>query len=541
MSIISMLMSGGSTKPTIGPFLYANLTSNTETYTFNPAKVAGYTAGNTTATLTILDDIYLYSNSISTPALTVSGWNANDTVYIINKGYIMGRGGDGGTYGGELGTIAATNGGTAMSISSNTTLFNFNTIAGGGGGGAAANRATTGSGGGGAGGGYGGSVLGGGLGEGTDTPATLSSIAFSTGIFDPLNPPSIGTNPSASIVVSSVGGIATTYGTESGGTSPLANNAYIKINGTKITCRDRTGQILYTKPPKIGNTGDIPLSSRGINVVVLNPQSLAVESAICYDTWNDSITKDLDALLVALQNIPNGRILVMAVLDACQMNDAIANILINSYGGRTTNPKTWTQPNSQSRRAFVFIGQKDAQPLSSLHQITASDSNAMIFASAAFTAGSSGGSIAIGGAGGSIGNTGSNGSIVTSDTGTQYGSGGGGGRIINGTGGNGGTPGIDVRGFGGGTGGGGGGANGGSAQANGGNGGSLDQVGGNVPLPVSTADGGGGGGGWGASGGIGSISPATDVVAVGLGGKAIERNGRQLIIAAPGTLYGAVV
>ena len=533
-------MSGGSTNPTNGPFLYANLTSNTETYTFDPSKVAGYTAGNTTATLTILDNVYLYSNSISTPALTVSGWNANDTIYVINKGYIMGRGGDGGTYGGELGTVAATNGGTAMSISSNTTLFNFNTIAGGGGGGAAANRSTTGSGGGGAGGGYGGSVFGGGVGAGTEIPATLSNIISLAGGFDPLNPPSF-LNPSASIVVSSVGGIATTHGTESGGTSPLANNAYIKINGTKITCRDRTGQILYTKPPKIGNAGDTPLSSRGINVVVLNQQSLAVESAICYDTWNDSITKDLDALLVALQNIPNGRIVVMTGLDAYQMNDAIANILTNNYGAPTTNPKTWARDNSQSRRALVFIGQKGAQPLSSLYQITAADINAMIFASAAFTAGSSGGgSIAIGGAGGSIGNTGSNGSIVTSDTGAQYGSGGGGGRIVNGTGGNGGNPGVDVRGFGGGTGGGGGGANGGPAQAIGGKGGDLNLVGSNAN-PVATTDGGGGGGGWGASGGIGSIFPATDVVSVGLGGKAIEKNGRQLIIAAPGTLYGTVV
>ena len=536
-----MLMSGGSTNPTSGPLLYANITSNTETYTFNPAKVAGYIAGNTTATLTISDNIYLYSNSISTPALTVSGWNANDTIYIINKGYVMGRGGDGGTYGGQLGTVAATNGGTAMSISSNTTLFNFNSIAGGGGGGAAANRATTGSGGGGAGGGYGGSVFGGGVGGGTEIPATLSNITFMTGGFDPLNPPSsFGLNPSASIVVSSVGGGATTYGVESGGTSPLANNAYIKINGTKITCLDRTGRLLF-RPPKVGNTGDTPLSSRGINMVVLNPQNLAVESAICYDTWEDFKTGDNNALLLALQNVPIGRIIVMACLDASEMKESIANELINNYGGRTTNPKTWTRINTESRRAFVFIGLKGAQPLSSLHQITASDTNAMIFASASFTGGSSGGgSTAAGGVGGSIGNTGSNGSIVTSDTGGQYGSGGGGGRIINGTGGNGGTPGVDVRGFGGGAGGGGGGANGGPAQANGGNGGSLDQVGVNGS-PVSTADGGGGGGGWGASGGVGSITPATDLVSVGLGGKAIEKNGKQLIIAAPGTLYGAVV
>ncbi len=522
-------MTGGSTKPTDGPFLYANITSNTETYTFNPEKVPGYTAGNTTATLTILDNIYLYSNSISTPALTVSGWNANDTVYIINKGYIMGRGGDGGTYGGQLGTVAATNGGTAMSISSNTTLFNYNTIAGGGGGGAAANRATTGSGGGGAGGGYGGSVYGGGLGGGSTTSATLNFGTLTLGSNE-TNPPT--TPASADIVIRSIGAQATTFGVFNGGS---ANDAFISVSGTKITCRDRKGQILFT-PPKVENVGDIPVSSRGINVVVLNPQNSAVESAICYDTWNDSSLVESNALLVSLQNLPTGRVVLMSVLDAGSLSQAVRDFLTSNFGAPPSTPSSWTN----ARRAFIFMGIKGSDPNSARFVVTDEGSQGMATSLASLTAGTSSGSIAAGGAGGSIGNAGSTGNIVVSDTEAQYGSGGGGGRIIDGTGGSGGIPGADVRGVGGGAGGGGGGANGGPAQANGGNGGSLDQVGGSGS-PISTADGGGGGGGWGASGGIGSISPATDVVAPGLGGKAIERNGRQLIIASPGTLYGAVV
>lgn len=520
-------MSGGSTKPTNGPLLYANVTSNTETYIFNPAKVTGYTAGNTTATLTILDNVYLYSNSISTPALTVTGWNANDTIYIINRGYIMGRGGNGGTYGGELGTVAAENGGTAISLSANTTLFNYNFIAGGGGGGAAANRSTTGSGGGGAGGGDGGSVFGGGLGGGTTTSATLSFGSISTGAFE--------SNPTGDIIVRSVGYDATTFGINNT-TTGRANNAFISVFGTKITCPDRTGQQLFF-PPVIGKTGDIPLSSRGINVVVLNPQNSAVESAICYDTWRSS-TGDSNELLLALQNLPTGRVVLMEVLDAATMSQAVRDFLTSNFGAPASTPSTWTS----ERRAFVFMGIKGGQPNSALFVVTATGSNAMITATASFTGGSSGGgnSIAYGGAGGAIGLSGSSGSISTSDTGSTYGSGGGGGRIPNGTGGTGGTPGVAVQGFGGGTGGGGGGASGVPAQAGGGNGGSLNEVGGNGN-PIATTDGGGGGGGWGASGGIGSISPATDVVAPGLGGKAVEKNGKQLIVAAPGTIYGVIV
>jgi hypothetical protein len=526
MSIISMLMIGGSSNPTNGPLLYANLTSNTETYTFSPDKVPGYIAGNTTATLTISDNIYLYSNSISTPALTVSGWNANDTIYVINKGYIMGRGGDGGAYGGELGTVAATNGGTAISLSANTTIFNYNFIAGGGGGGAAANRSTSGSGGGGAGGGYGGSTYGGSLGSGSSTSATLNFGSIATGAFE--------SNPTGDIIVRSVGYDATTFGIANNG---KANNAFISVFGTKITCPDRTGLHKFN-PPVIGNVGDIPLSSRGINVVVLNPQNSAVESAVCYDTWPNRTgdLNDSNALLIALQNLPTGRIVLMEVLDAATMTLAVRDYLTSNFGAPATNPSTWTS----QRRAFVFMGIKGADPNSSLFVVTGEGTNAMITATASFTGGSSTGSVAAGGAGGAIGLSGSSGSIATSATGSQYGSGGGGGRIPNGTGGQGGIPGVDVRGLGGGTGGGGGGASGLPAQAKGGQGGTLDAVGSNGTA-VATTDGGGGGGGWGASGGIGSITPAVDVVSVGLGGKAIEKNGKQLIIAAPGTLYGAVV
>ena len=186
---MSMLLAGAGETGGIGPVLSANVSANTETYTFNPAKVSGYIAGNTTATLTIDNGVYLYSNSISTPALTVSGWATGDTVYIVNNGFIMGRGGDGGTYSSvSKSTVRAQNGGDAISLQHNTTIFNNGFIAGGGGGGGAANFAGGGGGGGGAGGGYGGSVAlqdgGGGSGQASYTispagaPITSTTYAY---------------------------------------------------------------------------------------------------------------------------------------------------------------------------------------------------------------------------------------------------------------------------------------------------------------------------------------------------------------------------
>lgn len=130
-----------------------------------------------------------------------------------------------------------------------------------------------------------------------------------------------------------------------------------------------------------------------------------------------------------------------------------------------------------------------------------------------------------GGAGGGIGSSGNNGGVWTCPCDAyQFGSGGGGGRILPGTGGAAGTSGS-AAGRGGGAGGGGGGT--GYGGQNAGAGGSANNAGGNaVGSPGS------GGGGWGAAAGNGN----------GTGGKAVNLNGRTVTWVSGNTtrVWGAV-
>ena len=150
----------------------------------------------------------------------------------------------------------------------------------------------------------------------------------------------------------------------------------------------------------------------------------------------------------------------------------------------------------------------------------------------------------VGGAGGAIGLSGSNGQV---DSAAGDGTGGGGGRILTGTGGagqtayNGTNPGtFAASGLGGGTGGSGAAACwGGPGQpkaSTGGSGGNGSSVGG-----VGTGTGpyfaGGGGGGWGASGGLGDNIVSSNP---GSGGKAVNLNGKSVTWLATGTRYGAI-
>lgn len=125
-------------------------------YVFNPSKLSNYVPGNTNAVLTIPIGVYVYSDNASKPALEVSGWTTGDTVTIINKGFIMGKGGQGGGYINSA-QVLPTAGGPAISILFNTTIDNTysNAYIGGGGGGGAG---TSYGGGGGAGGGKAGPI-----------------------------------------------------------------------------------------------------------------------------------------------------------------------------------------------------------------------------------------------------------------------------------------------------------------------------------------------------------------------------------------------
>lgn len=98
--------------------------------------------GSSAITVTIDPGIYIYSTNPTIAALTVNGFINGIT--IVNKGFILGRGGTGGTggYAGDSTTIGGTaggNGGNALNTNMNLTIDNINGyIAGGGGGGGGA-------------------------------------------------------------------------------------------------------------------------------------------------------------------------------------------------------------------------------------------------------------------------------------------------------------------------------------------------------------------------------------------------------------------
>ena len=138
----------------------AGLVSVTQTYASNAANVSlnvttlsGYVAGNSCIKITINSGVYIYSTSYSTPALLLTGGSTGDKITIINKGYIMGKGGDG-NY------ICCTSkfGYPAIRLGFNTTVDNTCSSAyiGGGGGAGGYTNCKTQYGGGGAGGGSGG-------------------------------------------------------------------------------------------------------------------------------------------------------------------------------------------------------------------------------------------------------------------------------------------------------------------------------------------------------------------------------------------------
>jgi hypothetical protein len=139
-----------------------SLTLTSNTLEFNLATWAAANGWNRNskikATITINSDVYVWSDNISTPAFSTGSLPDRSEITIINHGYIIGRGANGGNSA-NYPTIEKA--GTALqSISSYgyynfITIYNYGYIAGGGGGGAGGDFEWYG-GGGGAGGGKGG-------------------------------------------------------------------------------------------------------------------------------------------------------------------------------------------------------------------------------------------------------------------------------------------------------------------------------------------------------------------------------------------------
>jgi hypothetical protein len=79
-------------------------------------------------------NVVVGATSTASPAFTVGNWPVGIPIQIINRGLIIGAGGDGG-HGGRPGSAVGANGGTAFYTRYPLTLHNEGNIAGGGGGG----------------------------------------------------------------------------------------------------------------------------------------------------------------------------------------------------------------------------------------------------------------------------------------------------------------------------------------------------------------------------------------------------------------------
>lgn len=113
--------------------------SNTNTVNIYDAAVAGGWNKSSAVEYTIPAGVYIWSDSTATAALSTGGPFPGGLT-IINKGYIMGKGGTGASGTGGAGYNNAMVGGPAMNLSTNVTIDNRAGYIGGGGGGGGALR-----------------------------------------------------------------------------------------------------------------------------------------------------------------------------------------------------------------------------------------------------------------------------------------------------------------------------------------------------------------------------------------------------------------
>jgi hypothetical protein len=131
--------------------------SSAQSPTLNLSALGGYSAGISDITVTVNSGVYLWSDSSGSFGLNITGGTTGDTLTIVNNGFIMGRGGDGG---GGTGISNPQAGGPALNLGFGMSSCTINHtsgtgyIGGGGGGGGGYNTGMGNSwGGGGAGGG----------------------------------------------------------------------------------------------------------------------------------------------------------------------------------------------------------------------------------------------------------------------------------------------------------------------------------------------------------------------------------------------------
>lgn len=112
------------------------ITSTTTNYDIFSNRGGSYVPGKTDVILTINSGVVVGSASTGAYALdTGTGWTSGDTIKIVNNGYIVGRGGAGGTNAHSGGGTGGA-GGPALRAQFAVSVQNNNIIGGGGGGGA---------------------------------------------------------------------------------------------------------------------------------------------------------------------------------------------------------------------------------------------------------------------------------------------------------------------------------------------------------------------------------------------------------------------
>lgn len=112
--------------------------SNTTNASLNLSSLGGYVSGKTDFTITVNSGVYLWSNSTGSYALNITGSTTGDTITLVNNGFIMGQGGNGGSEFVRTGRVNPTSGGPAINFgfgADGATITNTSGYIGGGGGG----------------------------------------------------------------------------------------------------------------------------------------------------------------------------------------------------------------------------------------------------------------------------------------------------------------------------------------------------------------------------------------------------------------------
>jgi hypothetical protein len=135
---ISMSNFYGKSNRRTTSYVFSSPVSN---QSLNISTLSGYIAGLSCVTITVNPGVYVYSTSVSTAALSITGGTSGDNVRLVNNGYIMGQGGTGadGGFRTDVPYNGPYPGGPAISLSYPVTIDNTNCaayIGGGGGGGA---------------------------------------------------------------------------------------------------------------------------------------------------------------------------------------------------------------------------------------------------------------------------------------------------------------------------------------------------------------------------------------------------------------------